>query len=461
MTRALWICFKIAVVVVAGVFLADNTGTVTIEEFGWRVDAPVGLLVLAVVLIAYAFAVIYRLTKAFLRSPQTLGRRFQGSRRQRGYKALNQGMVAVAAGDAGEAARWARKADSLLDEPPLTMLLSAQAAQLNGDDKAAKRYFKAMLENDETRFLGLRGLVMQALREGEQTQALDYVRQAQALRPKTPWVATTLFELSERTGDLEAAGRALTHAVKLKALPQGEATAKHIALLLQRALDAVAAGDKNRALKLAREAHKLAPEVIPQALILARLALAAGQDREAKKVVERAWTRNPHPELAALYLSLPPAEGALEQVKRLKHLVAVKPQDPESHLALAEASLAAKLWGEARRHLEAAGGEAPTARICRLWARLAEAENGDEAAARRWLERAGTAPADATWVCESCGATAEDWSARCGACDAFNTLTWRPPTHAGAAPRVPPPEATPALPARTLEPGAGPPAPVS
>jgi hypothetical protein len=43
-------------------------------------------------------------------------------------------MVAVAAGDAAEAGRQAKRADALLGDPPLTMLLSAQAAQLNGDD---------------------------------------------------------------------------------------------------------------------------------------------------------------------------------------------------------------------------------------------------------------------------------------------------------------------------------------
>ncbi len=449
MTRALWICLKIAVVVAAAVFLANNPGLVTVEWFGWRIeDAPVGLFVLAVVLIAYGFAVVYRWTKAFLRSPQSFGRRLQNNRRQRGFKALNQGMVAVAAGDAGEAARWARKADSLLDEPPLTMLLSAQAAQLNGDEQAAKRYFQAMLQNDETRFLGLRGLVMQSLREGDDALALDYVRQAHAMRPRTPWVVTSLFELSERTGDLEGAERALTAAAKIKAMPQAEATSKSIALLLQRALRAAADGSADDALKLAREAHKRAPELIPQALILARLAQAAGREREARKTVERAWSRTPHPELAALYRAMAPEAGELEQVSRLKHLVAVNPEHPESHLVLAEASLAARLWGEARRHLQAAGGAEPSARVCRLMAKLEEAEHGDEAAARRWLERAGTAPADPTWVCESCGATAGDWSSHCAVCDAFDAINWRPPTRAGEA-ALPSPETAPALPARS------------
>ena len=45
------------------------------------------------------------------------------------------------------------------------MLLSAQAAQLTGDDAAARRYFSGMLEQPETAFLALRGLLLQAQRD--------------------------------------------------------------------------------------------------------------------------------------------------------------------------------------------------------------------------------------------------------------------------------------------------------
>ena len=58
----------------------------------------------------------------------------------------------------------------MLDEPPLTLLLSAQAAQLEGDDQAARGYFEAMLDQPATAFLGLRGLLVQAERTGDTAQ---------------------------------------------------------------------------------------------------------------------------------------------------------------------------------------------------------------------------------------------------------------------------------------------------
>jgi HemY protein len=89
------------------------------------------------------------------------------------------------------------------------------------------------------------------------------------------------------------------------------------------------------------------------------------------------------------------------------------------------------MWGEARVNLEraAADTEAPmTAGLARLLARLEEGERGDSAAARRWWQVAGEAEPDAAWLCGHCGAPSAPWSAVCGNCGAFDSLTWRRPT---------------------------------
>ena len=431
MTRGLLIAVKIAVVVALGVYLANHPGRATIEWFGWRIeDAPVGLLVLAAVLLAVVVALLYRFWRFLYRAPQSIGRKLEDNRRRRGYKALSNGMVAVAAGDAGEAARWARRADDLLEDPPLTLLLSAQAAQLSGDEGAAKRYFEAMLDNPETRFLGLRGLVMQAMRDGDDAQALEYLRQAKRLRPKTPWVLTSLFQVGERTGALDEAEAALKTATKVGALPAPEGRAKRALLQLKKALAAEQGGQLREAWQLAKAARKLAPEHRPTTLTAALLALVAGSPRDAQKIAEDAWAAAPHPELARLHREAQREVTPVDYVKRLPRLTSRNPSHPESHLAIAEAALAAELWGQARTHLELAGNAAPSVRVCHLMADLERNEHGDGEAARQWLERALTAPPDPAWLCDACGARAPDWSLHCRVCDGLDSLTWRPPKQA-------------------------------
>jgi len=454
MIRVLWFALKLAVLVAVAYWLAERPGEVSVDWLGYRIETSAGILLAAMVSIAGLSALAYRAWRFLRRSPRSMNQSLKASRRKRGYKALTQGMVAVAAGEADEAARHARRADSLLDEPPLTMLLSAQAAQLNGDEEAAKRYFTAMLDDPETRFLGLRGLLTQALREGDQQRALEYVRQAHTLRPRTPWVLTSLFDLSERCGDLDTAERTLSQAAKAKALPAPEAGRKRAVVLLERAQAAQQKGDTSRALAHAREANKLAPELIPGAVLLADLLIATGQRRKGAKVLERAWAAGPHPELAALYLetqNLKAQTGGentgadgIERLKRLGQLTGKRPDHPESHLVLARAALEARLWGEARRHIKAAAGPdgldgVPSDTVCRLMAELEEQENNDSDKAHEWLTRSAGAPKDPAWVCISCGATALAWTARCGACESFDTLAWQTPPQ--VAPNLPAPAA--------------------
>ncbi len=435
MRRAIVFAVLAAAAIFAAYWLAQNPGHVTIEWLGYRLEPPITFLVIVAIVFSAAVILLYRIIRGILGTPGRIGQALSAGRRKRGYKALSQGMVAVAAGDAQEASRWSRKADELLEDPPITLLLSAQAAQLGGDEKAAEKYFNAMLEKPETRFLGLRGLLMQALREGDNERALGYVRQAHAMRPKTPWVVTNLFELSERTGDLDGAARALKQAVKIKVMDKAEAAHKEAVITLAKAHRLLAEGQKEEAFTQSRHADKADPDLLAAALLHARLAVERKAWREATKVVERSWPRTPSAELAAIYRDAAPEAKPLEQVKRFTKLAALNPKHRESHLALAEANLEAELWGEARRHLgelvKLEGEDPPRAQVCRLMARLEEAERRDTATARRWLERAAAAPPDPAWVCGSCGAVATDWSADCGACGSFDSLTWRVPRHVG------------------------------
>jgi HemY protein len=432
MGRTVWFFIKLALLIAAGVWLAERPGEVSLEWLGYRVDTTIGILLLAVFVLMVAAAGLYRLWTATRRAPGEIRRSFSDSRRERGYKALTQGMVAVAAGAPEEALRLSRRADGLLDEPPLTLLLSAQAAQLNGDEEAANRYFKAMLEREETAFLGLRGLFNQAMKEGDEEAALDYVRRAKALQPNTPWVAEMLFKLELRHGLLENAEQALALAPPGKGSGKEAMKRRRAVLAAEKGRAALESGRFEEAARHLSSAVKLQPSLVPAVALLARAQIKRGEKRKAQRLLVKSWDRSPHPALVKPFLDLEPNEKPLERVKRLGKLVSSRPSHPESHLAQARAALDAQLWGEARRHLTAAGGEDPTEAVCRLMAELEEAENGDSAKAHAWFRRAATAPNDPAWVCSDCGAAAMDWSAVCRACGEIDSLDWSSPPTVGS-----------------------------
>ena len=320
-----------------------------------------------------------------------------------------------------------KRAEQLLSEPPLTLLLSAQAAQLNGDREAATRAFKAMLEDDEMAFLGLRGLIAQSLRDGNQQQALDYAQRAFALRPQTPWVVHSLFDMQAQTGQWKAAQETLETGMRRKVVTADRGRTLRALLLVERSRTAEHDGNDSDALTFAREAFGLAPERIAVTSRLAELQIKTGDGKRAMKTLERGWSLAPHPDLAALYLKASGESDPLKRVGVVRKLAAQKPDDMESHLALAQATLDAGLWGEARRHLDAAGGSNPSVRVCRMMAELEERAQSDQAKVHDWLTRAAHAPADKAWRCSACGAHHETWRSVCESCGAFGTLHWRAP----------------------------------
>ncbi len=438
MWRAFWLFIKIGVAVAVAVWLADRPGLVVVDWQGWRLQASVGFVALAVFLLVVVAALTYNSWRSIRTVPRRVVEARRGHRRAVGYRALTLGMVAVAAGDVEEAKRQAKKAEGLLDDRPLTQLLTAQSAQLGGDEVAAQRYFNGMLEQPETEFLGLRGLITQALKRGDKSQALALVERANRLRPGTPWVLETLVELRSGQGNWRAAQLALEEGLRRKTMPAAAgshrlATNRRLAaLIMERARESENNGDPEAALQQARRAHDLDHSLTPAAVMVARLQSAKNNRRRARKVLEDAWTAAPHPDLAATFLEISGEGDSLKRVAVLEKLAARNGNAFESRLAMAETMLDAALWGEARKRLQALAAEEPSARLYALMARLEEGE-GKPDAVREWLDKAAGTGAGAGWICGDCGARASQWTAVCGNCGNLGDATWRTPP-AGEAP---------------------------
>ncbi len=450
MLRTLWSLFVLVGAVLVLVWIADRPGDVSLQWLGFRVESSFALLAAAVGVLAIITALTYRLWLALRRAPSRVSEAWLGRRRQKGFQALTRGMVAVAAGDAEEARRSVKRAEVLLNDPPLTLLLAAQAAQLEGDDTAAAGFFRAMADQQETEFLGVRGLLTQAIKRGDAAEALNLARRAYRLRPKSAWVADNLHQLQARNGNWLDAQVTTEEQVRNGLISRDNGRRRKAVLALQQGLENRRQGDLEAATRLFKSAANSAPGLIPAVAAFADSLVADGKPKRARELIEKTWPMSPHPDLlkhywAALGDSNDGLTQALVQMKATERLVKANRDHPESRIGLARAALAARLWGEARTHLGAlTGGEGVTeaynqeARVCRLWAELEDAEHADADAARRWLSLASHAETDPTWVCGGCGNAVDEWSAICGNCGAFDSFTWRKPPHVASLPELAP-----------------------
>lgn len=362
-------------------------------------------------LVLAAFAVLWLLSKlvglvfavvAFLFGDETaISRYVDRSRQRRGLEAMAHGMTALAAGDAKQASAKALKAERLLQRPELTRLLNAQAQEASGNAYRARAYYHALAEDPATSYVGIRGLLSQALAEDDTDRALKLAERAAVLRPRESSVLDTLYTLQSRKFDWPAARKTLDAQRRAGLLPKPEANRRDAMLALAQADDAEEVGEADHARKLALEAARLDPDNAEAAATAARMLVAAGSKRAAAKMLISAWRRQPDARLAAAYAAIEPSESAGDRRSRFRKLLQTNPAHAETRLLSAELALITSDWTAARKAMEGLKQDEPTARSCAIWAAIARGEGRPEAEVRGWLARALGAPRDEASIGET------------------------------------------------------------
>ena len=367
----------------------------------------------------------------FLNGDETaISRYFDRNRERKGYAALSDGMMALASGEGRVALARATKADKYLDRPELTTLLIAQAAEMSGDTARATEAYKSLLEDSKTRFVGVRGLMRQKIAEGDTDTALKLAEKAFALKPKHSEIQDTLLSLQTEHADWKGARVTLGAKLKSGDLPRDVFRRRDAVLALQEAKDVMDDTASVEAREAAIEANRLSPDLVPAATAAARSLIAKQDTRAASRILKKAWSAQPHPDLAAVFAEIAPNETAAERLKRFKLLTAISPDHVETRLLLAELNITAEDFPAARRALGDLASTQPNARSLAIMAAIERGEGADDAAVRGWLARALTAPRGPQWCCDKCQAIHAQWAPICDNCSGFDTLSWREPAEA-------------------------------
>ncbi len=405
-------------------WLADQPGNFALS-FGGRAY-EVSLLVgfMAIAALSFALMLIWSLSRFIFRIPGLISLSNRMRRRSKGLAAVAQGMVAVGSGDARGAERQSTQATRLLGNEPLTLLLKAQSAQLAGKRVDAEAAFTKMLEAGETRVLGLRGLFVEARRRGDAVAARQYAEEAHKLAPTIPWASQSVLEYASGDGDWSRALGAVEQGVSRRVLAKPEGRRHRAVLLCAKALD-MAERNPDEAQKIALEALKLEPGLVPAAVLAGRQLSAKGNYTKASRVIEAAWKEGPHPDLADAYLDTRRGDSALDRLKRAKNLAKLLPDNRESRFITASAALHAREFELAREQLDLLVMEKPTARACLLMAELEEQEHNRAGAMREWLARAARAPRDPAWVAD--GHVSEHWAPVSPVNGHLDAYIWREP----------------------------------
>ncbi len=408
-------------------WLADRPGEVSIVWQGamykMSLMTAIGFLAALIVVLMLGWSVL----SAIFRLPGLVTSINRMRRRARGMTAVSRGIIAIGAGDLKRAERQAKDAEKLLGHEPLTLLLKAQAAQLGGDRTGAEAAFRKMLDDPETRVLGLRGLFVEARRRSDVAAARLFAEEAWRVAPAVPWAGEAVLEFQSAQKDWRAALATVEQNASRKLIDKAQARRLRAVLLTAEA-EGQLERTPDEAQRIAAEAVKLEPGLVPAAVLYGKRLSAKGDYRSASRVLEAAWRLSPHPDIAEAYLDVRPGDSGSDRMKRARVLQKAQPKERESRFAVARAAMEAQEFAAAREEIEALIVEKPTARACQLMAELELRDGARAGPSREWLARAARAPRDPAWVAD--GFVSERWlpaSPLTGRLDAF---VWKEPAQA-------------------------------
>ncbi len=416
MRNALIYLALLALGVAVTLYMARLGGTVEVRVGEFEIVAPFALTLLALALLFLLLHLLLAAIGALRRLPARMRAKREARRRVEGDAAVTRALVALAAGTPELARLEVRRARDRLGDTPQTLLLAAEAERLAGREEAAAEAFHALAARPESRFLGLRGLLRQAIQREDWPTAQRLAREAEAAQPGAAWLRQERETLALRTRDWREA---------LALAAPGTAQAP---LALAAAQQEPSEG--GRAAELERQAFQADPGFAPAALAHAQRLKETGSPRRARQVLEEAWKARPHPDIAEAYLAA--ETDPLPRMKAGEQLVVGNPTHPESRLLIGRLATAAGLTGRARQELEAltASGQADR----RAWLALSdleEVEQGDtpegRAAQAKWLRLAATAAPEPRWRCSACGTDHAAWGPVCPHCQSVGTIGWSSP----------------------------------
>jgi HemY protein len=309
---------------------------------------------------------------------------------------LALGLIAAEAGEFEDARRHADKAEDLIDEPRLALLLQARSAEVAGDTAGAERAYSGMLQNEDTEVLGRKGLMAAALKRGDRTAARAHAEAALKASKTATWPFQYAFDLAVQAADWENAMEALDLGDKRKQVEDKVAKRRRAVLMTAQAAKLERERRADKAAEMAQKAFRMAPAFAPAGAMAARLLVGEGKGERAAAIIEEAWENGPHPALAHAYRDLVPGESREERAGRMRTLADKRRDHRESKIIMAELAMERGDWDGAQSHLDDAYRENPSSRICILFAQVARGR-GDDNAARTWLAQAAAAPREADW----------------------------------------------------------------
>lgn len=389
-------------------YVANYNGAVEITFGQYVIEtsllASVALLFLSIL----AVYVFYKAIKFLFISPFMVKEYFHRRQQQQDERQMQQALLAILSGDHVSARILCQRLSfsSLPVDDKSAMLLAflkAENHKLERNYPALIADYEQMRDNPTTRLQGLFGLYQEAIRAKAYEAAHQYARQAYEIKPQLSWAQRNLLERAIYEKDWAKAINLFSQIEKY--LPYKEQVSQSMnhqrAILHSAIAEDIYLRDPQEAKRLVLKAYKLDPDYVPVVSIGAKILYHLHEERKASKWIENLWKKQPHPDLAHIYVQAEGQYNANERLERARKLEFLRPDHVETYACVATAAFDAKEWLMAEKYTQKALACEERQKFYLLLADIEEMRRGDKGLIKQWLYRAQSAPIGPCWMADN------------------------------------------------------------
>lgn len=422
----------ISAILVYIAYILPGKQETSLRFIDYVIDVKTGLLAASAIVIIILIHYIMRIGSWLSVLPGRVRAYLAQRRLEKSKENVLESFVAMAAGEFNLATTLSGRAQYLDPTNIFAPVFFAQASFMKGDYEEAERRFNELLRIPQTRFLGLRGLISLRQKQHRFMEVKGLLEDLLKDRPHSPWALNQLFAMMIQQGAFDKADELVGRLKTAQGLT-AEKAARHRAILCWlKAKRALIQGDDEGAESLLIQTLKMDPTLSTATFALARLYVQQGKLSKAQKWLVKGYGAQPQGDYLEIIEELMGSGSSLERYQFAEDLTSPHPQSPETHAILASLAIKARLWGQARLHLNLLGEKHLSKSYFQLMADLEASELasgahreesvGSPYNAPNYLADMLYAPPDPLWVCQECHCSLKTWEAICPSCNGFDTL---------------------------------------
>lgn len=424
MLRLFFISLQFAIIVIIASWSVNNSYKISIvyEEFILSTSSSyiIALFFIIFLLVFFVQTYYFKIKNKFWNYKNDKLLKIK----EKGYDSFVKGMISLANKDYKTFSIENKKVSKYLSNTTLNLLLKSESLKIQKKYDELSETYEEMVNIDQTKLLGLRGLMEQYLRNQDYHHALIYGERLFKISPYIEKIYDTLIFIIGKTQNWQNLIKINDRALSLKIISK-QIYSINKSISLYEIAKIKYLSDQKESLKLMEQAVELRKNFPPYVAFYIELLINNGKANYAKKFVSKVWDQLPHPDYKNQIKNLS-AKLGISFYRLVGDITSKSRNKIESKKLIAESLINDKKWNEAREILSDLLDHKPEREVCLLMSEIEKGDSNDKQKIDSWLSRANFGEISNIWICNITNISQQNWTSVSKG-GYFNSLEWKKP----------------------------------